>query len=127
ARVFSVAFYQALAFGRPVQLAFDIAKAKLAALRLPDQDLPRLYKREGVDASKPFLTDEGDGGAWSGREGGRAAGAPPPGRQIVLRAGGSPQKIECHFRRAVELGRSPTCDITLEDALDDVGNAHARV
>ena len=47
ARIFSVAFYQALAFDRPVQAAFDIAKAKLAALGLPDQDLPRLYKRGG--------------------------------------------------------------------------------
>ena len=127
ARVFSVAFYQALAFGRPVQLAFDIAKAKLAALGLSDQDLPRLYKREGVDASKPFLTDESDSGAGAVMENRGAVGTSPPGRQIVLRAGGSPQKIECLFRRAVDLGRSPVCDITLEDAPNDVGNSHARV
>jgi pSer/pThr/pTyr-binding forkhead associated (FHA) protein len=127
ARVFSVAFYQSLAFGRTVQSAFDMAKAKLAALGLSDQDLPRLYKRPEVDASKPFLTDESDGGAWVGTENRGAVGKPSPGRHIVLRAGGSRQKIECYFREAVELGRSPSCDIAPEDAPDDVGNLHARV
>ena len=127
ARIFSVAFYQALAFGRPVQAAFDIAKAKLAALGLPDQDLPRLYKRAEVDASKPFLSEESDSGAWVSVENRGAVGKPPPGRHIVLRAGGSRQKIECHFRRAIDLGRSPSCDIAPEDAPDDVGNLHARV
>ncbi len=127
ARVFSVAFYQALAFGRPVQLAFDLAKAKLAALRLSDQDLPRLYMRVGVDASKPFLTDEGNGVAGAVMEKSEAFGTSATGHQIVLRVGGSPQKIECHFRGAIDLGRSADCDITLEDVPDDVGNLQARV
>jgi pSer/pThr/pTyr-binding forkhead associated (FHA) protein len=127
ARIFSVAFYVALAFGRPVETAFGIAKAKLAGLGLPDKDLPRLYKRQGVDGSKPFLATAGGAETWPSQAQGRFGNGLSAARQVVLRVGGSSSRLECHFRRGVDLGRSEGCDVTLVDALDDVGNSHARL
>lgn len=128
ARVFSVQFYQALAFDRSVPQAFEIAKAKLAAFHLPDQDLPRLYKGEGADDTQAFLSAFSNKSPVSAsRKGQVPTSSIGPSRFVVLRVGGSPNVIECHFRQAVELGRSEACDVTFRDAENDVGNSHARV
>lgn len=46
---FAAAFYQALAFGRSVQEAFDLAK------HLANTKEPELLVRQGVDATQPFI------------------------------------------------------------------------
>jgi CHAT domain len=52
---FSAAFYRALAFGRSVQQAYELAKNQLDLLKIPESKKIELLIREGVDASKPFL------------------------------------------------------------------------
>jgi len=52
---FAAALYQGLAYGRSVKTAFDLARNHLALQGLPDQDLPVLICRPGVDPAKVFL------------------------------------------------------------------------
>jgi pSer/pThr/pTyr-binding forkhead associated (FHA) protein len=126
ARIFSTAFYQALAFNRSVPQAFNLARAKLSALGLPDHDLPSLYMGKEVDVSLTLLDTKDLAQDGSNGES-HPLGVPPPSRHVVLRAAGSPLKLICNFRKAVHLGRSPTCDVALSGAPDDVGNSHALI
>lgn len=57
ARVFSVYFYQALAFGRSVPDAFESALAQLDLSKVPGSDVPELLVRPGVDTAKPFVPE----------------------------------------------------------------------
>lgn len=55
ARVFSSAFYRALAFGASVQSAFDQGCAAIALQSLPGRDVPRLVCRDGLDPGSVIL------------------------------------------------------------------------
>lgn len=56
---FSTAFYSSIADGRSVQVAFNQACAELNLNACPDDEIPELLVREGVDASKLVLIPEG--------------------------------------------------------------------
>jgi CHAT domain-containing protein len=53
--IFAGAFYRALAFGRSVREAFELARLELALVGLPGANVPKLFVRTGVDATQPFL------------------------------------------------------------------------
>ena len=53
--VFAAAFYQALAFGRSVQTAFDVGKNALMLEAIPEEKTPELFVRDGLDASNISL------------------------------------------------------------------------
>jgi hypothetical protein len=52
---FAAAFYGALAFGRSVQDAFDLAKNEIDLQNLFGSDIPVLLVRKGVNCNVPFL------------------------------------------------------------------------
>lgn len=52
---FSAYFYQALAFGRSVPEAFELALTQLDLAAIAGSDIPRLLVRNGVDESVPLL------------------------------------------------------------------------
>lgn len=51
---FSAAFYSSIAFGQSVQSAFNQACATLRMKGCPEDEIPQMVVREGVDASKLF-------------------------------------------------------------------------
>lgn len=53
--VFAASFYRAIAFGRTVQEAFDLAKVALLLEGIPEEKTPEMYVRSGLDASKMVL------------------------------------------------------------------------
>ena len=56
ARAFAAALYQGLAYGKSVQIAFDLGRNELQLLGLTDdEDVPVLLTREGLDASAVTL------------------------------------------------------------------------
>ena len=55
ARVFAASFYRALAFHRSVQAAFDQARTALLLEGIPEEDIPELLVKEGVNASTTVL------------------------------------------------------------------------
>jgi len=52
---FASSFYRAIGFGRSVQEAFDQGIASLLLEGIPDEDLPELLVKQGVDARKVTL------------------------------------------------------------------------
>jgi hypothetical protein len=52
---FAGAFYRALAYNYPVEMAFKLAVNQLTIDDLPNQDTPVLYIKNGVDATKSFF------------------------------------------------------------------------
>lgn len=48
---FAKAFYQALAYGRNVQEAFELGSVQIGLEGLPDEEVPKLLSRSGVVAS----------------------------------------------------------------------------
>lgn len=54
--VFAAHFYQALAFGRSVKIAYDLAKNQLDLIKIPGSDTPELLTRDGASESKPLLS-----------------------------------------------------------------------
>jgi hypothetical protein len=52
---FAAAFYRALAFGRSVQNAFDLAQNDIELKGLSGSDIPALLVRDGVNSNEPFL------------------------------------------------------------------------
>jgi hypothetical protein len=59
---FAAAFYQAIAYGRSVETAFRVARSAISLYNLPGQCIPQLFVKEGVSASKLYLTERP---AWS--------------------------------------------------------------
>lgn len=59
--VFASYFYQALAFGRSVPEAFELAKLQLELVGINESKTPELFVRQGVDVSKAYLTLEDSG------------------------------------------------------------------
>lgn len=57
ARVFAGAFYCGLAFGKSVQVAFDLGVNALQISGIDETSTPKLLTRPGVDASKVVLVD----------------------------------------------------------------------
>jgi len=53
--IFSSHFYQALAFGRSVRKAFELAKNQLELEGIDESKTPELLEREGADAAKTYL------------------------------------------------------------------------
>jgi len=53
--VFAAAFYQALAFGRSVQTAFDVGKNALMLEDIPEEKTPELFVRNDLDASNILI------------------------------------------------------------------------
>ena len=45
---FATAFYRGLGFGRNIQEAFDLGKNSLLNLQIPEDEVPRLYSRNGA-------------------------------------------------------------------------------
>ena len=67
---FSSAFYQTLAGGESVSVAFEAAKALIPLKGIKGQEVPVLLVREGADASKPFVADKySEGSEKSGTAG----------------------------------------------------------
>lgn len=63
---FAGAFYRALSFGKPVKMAFDLAKAEVKLLRVPRSRGLELVVRDGVVETEPLLrrgTPPDDGGS----------------------------------------------------------------
>jgi hypothetical protein len=52
---FAAQFYSAIGFGRSVQEAFDQAIAALMLEGIPEDKVPELFTRAGVDASGVIL------------------------------------------------------------------------
>jgi hypothetical protein len=55
ARVFSSRFYSAIGFGRSVQTAFEQGLAALKLEGIPEESIPRLFARPGVDPDAMVL------------------------------------------------------------------------
>ena len=53
--IFAASFYRAIGFGQSVQKAFDVGKLALKLAHMPDDKTPKLFVREGVDASRVIL------------------------------------------------------------------------
>jgi len=53
---FAGSFYRALAYGRSIQQAFDQARTSIMLQGIPEQDVPRLHARSGIDLSNMILT-----------------------------------------------------------------------
>ncbi|MGB9179478.1 MAG: CHAT domain-containing protein [Pyrinomonadaceae bacterium] len=56
---FSAAFYRALAFGRSVREAFELARLELDLFNISGADIPELFIHEGVDETEPFIKQIG--------------------------------------------------------------------
>ncbi|HEV7373697.1 MAG TPA: CHAT domain-containing protein [Pyrinomonadaceae bacterium] len=52
---FAAAFYRALAFGRTVKEAFELAQVELELFSISGSDTPELFIRAGVDATVAFI------------------------------------------------------------------------
>ena len=52
ARIFAVSFYRALAYGESVQDAFDLAKNALPLSSIPEEAIPQMCIKDGIDPSK---------------------------------------------------------------------------
>lgn len=55
ARVFAAQFYSAIGFGRSVQEAVEQARTLLMLEGIPEEHIPELFTRDGVDASEVVL------------------------------------------------------------------------
>jgi hypothetical protein len=55
AKIFSSSFYRAIGFGRSIQEAFDQGVAALLLEDIPEEGVPELLTREGVDPRQIVL------------------------------------------------------------------------
>jgi hypothetical protein len=53
--VFAASFYRALGFGRSVKEAFELGRAAILLEGIPEEKIPRLLTRKGVDAARLVL------------------------------------------------------------------------
>jgi hypothetical protein len=60
--IFAPHFYQAIAFGRSMKDAFDLACNELALEEIGESDTPALLERKGVCATEAFLIDPREAG-----------------------------------------------------------------
>ena len=59
AKVFAAQFYSALGFGLSVQKAFDQAKAALLLEGIQEENTPKLYVRDGLNAGDIIIVRPG--------------------------------------------------------------------
>jgi CHAT domain-containing protein len=52
---FAAAFYRALAFGRSVREAFELARVELDLFNISGSNIPKLFIHQGVDETEPFV------------------------------------------------------------------------
>jgi len=57
ARGFGDKFYEALAFGKSIQYAFDLGIVHSKLLRIPEEHISKLILGNEIDKSKLFVTD----------------------------------------------------------------------
>jgi class 3 adenylate cyclase len=57
---FAAAFYRAIGFGRSVQEAFDLGRNELLLQGIPQEHVPELLARKGVDPAEVILVPPGD-------------------------------------------------------------------
>ncbi len=55
ATVFASSFYRAIGFGRSIQEAFDQGKTALLLEGIPEEDIPELLIKDGVDPNQVVL------------------------------------------------------------------------
>ena len=55
AAIFAASFYRALGFGRSVQNAFDQGLVALSVTNVPEEDIPKLLVKDGVDPNQIVL------------------------------------------------------------------------
>lgn len=74
---FAAAFYQGIAFGRALGVAFELGRNAVRLKGLGGAETPALLTRAGIDPATTVLLDRADqGAADQGAAGGGAAGAP---------------------------------------------------
>src|SRR5260370_20071857 len=56
--IFAASFYRALGFGRSVQEAFDQGKVALLLEGIPEENIPELLLKEGIDPSQIILVSQ---------------------------------------------------------------------
>lgn len=61
AQLFAASFYRALGFGRTVGNAFEQGLASLSLEGIPESEMPKLFVKDGVDATKLILLDDPQG------------------------------------------------------------------
>ena len=82
--VFAGSLYRAIGFGRTVLDAFDLAKVALMLEGIPEDHIPRLLFKDGVDPGDVRLVDVGDSSTGDSPErGGIAIGGSVRGSCIV--------------------------------------------
>lgn len=83
---FSASFYQALAYGKSIQVAFEAAKNAIALQGMPDEDVPRLYSvppgRAREFLVRPRVADTPPGALTATR--GHVGGTDRRGRSAAL-------------------------------------------
>lgn len=55
ARIFAAYFYSAIGFGHSVKTAFEQAKSALMLEGIPEESVPELYTKEGLDSEEIIL------------------------------------------------------------------------
>ena len=60
ATAFASSFYRAIGFGRSIQEAFEQGITSLLLEGIPEEDIPELLVKEGVDAKKVVLIAPGN-------------------------------------------------------------------
>jgi hypothetical protein len=55
-KAFATSFYQALAYGKDVSTAFELGRNQIRLENLDEEDIPKLYCRDGVDQVFPTKT-----------------------------------------------------------------------
>jgi len=58
---FAASFYQSLAFGQPIQAAFELGKNQISLMNFQDADVPKLQKRNAVDPAKRYFVNYAPG------------------------------------------------------------------
>lgn len=57
ATIFAASFYRALGFGRSVQNAFDQGLVALSVANIPEEDIPQLLVKDGIDPNQIVLVN----------------------------------------------------------------------
>ena len=83
--IFASYFYQALAFGRSVLEAFELAKNQLELEGIDESKTPELLVRDGVDAAKAYLMKQAK--AAGARKGGARKSGGRSGSTTIIASG----------------------------------------
>lgn len=84
--IFSSHFYQALAFGRSVRKAFELAKNQLELEGIDGSKTPELLEREGADAAHAYLVKK-PGASRTRNTGTKKAAGKHGGGEVIVASG----------------------------------------